>query len=195
MNTNDRIEDNSELISIIKKCLKKDRKYQFKLYEKYYGKMMGVCMRYARDRDEAGDMVQQGFIKLFNNLHRYKSSGSFEGWIRRIFVNTAIDHIRRNKKKLFLMDEDKHLDFLNKDVDLDPLQKNKELDPTLVMKAVNQLSPAYRTVFNLYVIEDYSHKEIAEMLMISEGTSKSNLSKAKQNLRKALQTLYNQTYE
>jgi RNA polymerase sigma-70 factor (ECF subfamily) len=186
---------NTQLKEIIKGCLRKERKYQFKLYELYFGKMMGVCMRYAIDYDEANELVQQGFIKLYNNLDKYNFNGSFDGWIHRIFINNSIDYIRRNKKKLILMDEDKKLDFLNQDHEEFSLFEKEELDPALVMQAISNLSPAYRTVFNLYVIEDYSHKEIAEMLEISEGTSKSNLSKAKHNLKKSLQTLYNQTHE
>lgn len=187
--------DSAILKSIIEGCLRQDRKYQFKLYERYYGKMMGVCMRYATDRDEADDLVQQGFIKLFNNLKRYEFKGSFDGWIRRMFVNTAIDHIRRKKRNPLLLGEDAHMDLFNKEKDQSQFDKVEELDPNLVMEAIQKLTPAYKAVFNLYVIEDYSHKEIAEMLGVSLGTSKSNLSKAKQNLRKYLQEAYNQTYE
>jgi RNA polymerase sigma-70 factor (ECF subfamily) len=187
--------DSKQLKAIIEGCLREDRRYQFKLYERYYGKMMGVCYRYASDRDEADELVQQGFIKLYKNLGRYEFKGSFDGWIRRIFVNTAIDYIRKNKKKPLLLGEDAHLDAFNTDKETNAIDKVEELDPKLVMKAIAKLSPAYKMVFNLYVIEDYSHKEIAEMLGISVGTSKSNLAKAKQNLRKYLMDDYNKTYE
>lgn len=195
MNSRNQKTDSAVLKSIIEGCLREDRKYQFRLYERYYGKMMGVCMRYATDRDEADELVQQGFIKLFNNLSRYEFKGSFDGWIRRMFVNTAIDHIRRKKRNPLLLGEDAHLDLFNKEVEQDQFDKIEELDPNLVMQAIQKLTPAYQAVFNLYIIEDYSHKEIAEMLEVSVGTSKSNLSKAKQNLRKYLQEAYNQTYE
>jgi RNA polymerase sigma-70 factor (ECF subfamily) len=195
MNSTNQKTDSAILKSIIEGCLREDRKYQFKLYERYYGKMMGVCMRYATDRDEADDLVQQGFIKLFNNLKRYEFKGSFDGWIRRMFVNTSIDHIRRKKRNPMLLGEDAHLDLFNKDRDQNLIDKQEELDPKIVMEAIQKLTPAYKAVFNLYVIEDYSHKEISEMLGVSLGTSKSNLSKAKQNLRKYLQEAYNQTYE
>ena len=195
MNSTNQKTDSAVLKSIIEGCLREDRKYQFKLYERYYGKMMGVCMRYATDRDEADELVQQGFIKLFKNLKRYEFKGSFDGWIRRMFVNTSIDHIRKKKRNPLLLGEDAHLDLFNKEVDLDQFDKVEELDPNMVMQAIAKLTPAYKAVFNLYVIEDYSHKEIAEMLEISLGTSKSNLSKAKQNLRKYLQEAYNKTYE
>lgn len=195
MNSTNQKTDSAVLKSIIEGCLREDRKYQFKLYERYYGRMMGVCMRYATDRDEADELVQQGFIKLFKNLNRYEFKGSFDGWIRRMFVNTSIDHIRKKKRNPLLLGEDAHLDLFNKEVDLDQFDRVEELDPNIVMQAIAKLTPAYKAVFNLYVIEDYSHKEIAEMLEISLGTSKSNLSKAKQNLRKYLQEAYNKTYE
>ena len=152
-----------------------------------------VCLRYAKDREEANDFVQEGFIKLFNNLARYEFKGSFEGWMRRIFVNNAIDNIRRKKKNHLLLGEDEKLDaFSEKQKDV--LDGQAELDPKLVMEAIQKLTPAYKAVFSLYVIEEYSHKEIAEMLGISVGTSKSNLAKAKQNLRKILKDAYNETY-
>ena len=195
MNSKNQNTDSAVLKSIIEGCLREDRKFQFKLYERYYRKMMGVCMRYASDRDEADDLVQQGFIKLFKNLKRYEFKGSFDGWIRRMFVNTAIDNIRRKKRNPLLLGEDAHLDLFNKEKEQDQFDKVEELDPKLVMEAIKKLTPAYKAAFNLYIIEDYSHKEIAEMLDISIGTSKSNLSKAKQNLRKFLQEAYNQTYE
>ena len=195
MNSKSQKVDSVVLKSMIEGCLRGDRKYQFKLYERYYGRMMGVCMRYATDRDEADDLVQQGFIKLFNNLKRYEFKGSFDGWIRRMFVNTAIDHIRRKKRNPLLLGEDAHLDLFNKEKEQDQFDKVEELDTNIVMQAIEKLTPAYKAVFNLYVIEDYSHKEIADMLEISVGTSKSNLSKAKQNLRKYLQEAYNKTYE
>jgi RNA polymerase sigma-70 factor (ECF subfamily) len=194
MNSNNQKKYNESLKRIIEGCLQGSRKCEFELYERYYGKMMGVCMRYSKDRDEASELVQEGFIKIFKNLNRYEFKGSFDGWIRRIFVNTSIDNIRRKKKNPLLLGEDSHLDVLNINK-TDPLDDVKELDPKIVMKAVQKLTPAYKAVFNLYVIEDYPHKEIAEMLGVSVGTSKSNLAKAKQNLRKYLTDDYNRTYE
>lgn len=155
--------------------------------------MTVVCLRYSKDREEANDMVQEGFIKVFKNLKRYEFKGSFEGWMRRIFVNNAIDNIRRKKKDHLLLGEDEKMDAFS-DKDMDPFDGMGELDPKLVMEAIQKLTPAYKAVFSLYVIEEYSHKEIAEMLNISVGTSKSNLAKAKQNLRKYLNKAYNETY-
>lgn len=167
MNSNNPKADSKVLKGIIEGCFRGERKYQFKLYERYYRKMMGVCFRYASDHDEANELVQLGFIKLFNSIERYEFKGSFDGWIRRIFVNTAIDQYRKNRKKPLLLGEDAHLDVFNSDKEPDPSEKNEALDPKLVMEAINKLSPAYKAVFNLYVVEEYSHKEIAEMLDIS----------------------------
>lgn len=144
-------------------------------------------MRYSKDRDSAEEILQEGFIKIFDKLNAFDYKGSFEGWMRRIMANTAIDSIRKSKKDPLLTDNDE--DF--KLGAVDPMIESEELDLTdlkasIALEAINQLSPAYRAVFNLYVMEEYTHKEIAEILGISEGTSKSNLAKAKFNLQKVL---------
>ncbi len=149
--------------------------------------MLGVCMRYSKDRDSAEEVLQEGFIKIFEKLDRFNYQGSFEGWMRRIMANTAIDAIRKNKKNPLLSDNDEDFKLISEDAIVD--QENLDLiqlKAEVAMEAINSLSPAYKAVFNLYVIEKYTHKEIAEMLEISEGTSKSNLSKAKLNLQKVL---------
>lgn len=143
-------------------------------------------MRYTRDQDQAQEVVQLGFIKIFDNLSDFDFRGSFEGWARRIVVNTSIDEIRRRNRQPFTTDEE----YVYNDT-YSVQEHNFDVDLTKVkaqhaMEAIQQLSPAYKAVFNLYVIENYSHKEIAEILGISEGTSKSNLAKAKQNLRRIL---------
>ena len=149
--------------------------------------MMGVCLRYTRDKDRAQEVLQEGFIKVFDKLNDFDFSGSFEGWVRRIMVNASIDAIRKKNRNPFLTDEDfileknsLHPDDNHKDEDLIKLKAEHAI------AAIQELSPAYRTVFNLYVIENFSHKEIAQILDISEGTSKSNLAKAKKNLRAVL---------
>jgi len=175
-------------IDIIKGCLKNDRMSQKALYEGNYGKMLGVCMRYAKDRDEAKDMLQEGFLKVFNNIQNYNSKGSFEGWMRRIIVNTCIDLIRKNKKNYLIVSttyaNEQYINMSEDEMDEDNLADR--ISETEILRAVQDLTPAYRMVFNLFVIEEYTHKEIAELLDISEGTSKSNLSKAKFNLKKNL---------
>lgn len=179
--------DNDQVKDIIDDCVAGKRAAQKKLFEAFYGKMLGVCLRYTKDKDAAQEVVQEGFIKVFEKLSEFDFSGSFEGWMRRIMTNASIDAIRSKKRKAFSTDED----FILEQNSLYPEDKNEDeylnkLKAEEAMEAIQQLSPAYQTVFNLYVIENYSHKEIAEILDITEGSSKSNLAKAKQNLRKIL---------
>ena len=166
--------------TLIAGCAKGDRKCQRTVYEMFYGKMMGVCLRYANNKEEAQDLLHDGFIKVFENIKKFNYSGSFEGWIRRIMVNTTIDHYRKNKN-VFVKDVEDFNNIEAEEPDVDILSQLRTED---IMKAVQTLSPAYRTVFGLYVIEGYSHKEVAKELGISVGTSKSNLAKAKNNLKK-----------
>lgn len=176
---------------LVRGCIESDRKAQRQLYEMFYGKMMGVCLRYANDSNQAKDILQDGFIKVFRNLERYNFSGSFEGWVRRIMVNTAIDYFRKSRSShvLLLPDEQAiesvEAEVEESEVDIDP---NDEPEFTMkdVIEAMQELSPAYRAVFNLFVMENRSHQDIAEELNISVGTSKSNFSKAKANIRKIL---------
>ena len=179
--------DNDQVKDIIKNCVAGKRAAQKQLFELFYGTMLGVCMRYTKDKDAAQEVVQEGFIKVFEKLNEFDFTGSFEGWMRRIMVNTSIDAIRKKKRRAFATDEDFILEqnpLYTDDKDDDKFLN--ELKAEEAMKAIQELSPAYQTVFNLYVIENYSHKEIAEILEITEGSSKSNLAKAKQNLRKIL---------
>ena len=151
-----------------------------------YGKMMAVCMRYSRDEDTAQEVLQLSFIKVFDKLEKYDFNGSFEGWVRRIVVNSAIDHIRKSNRDPFSSSED-YLYVDEQEIDLDEgSEGDVELKAAEAMKALQLLSPAYQAVFNLYVIENYTHKEVAEILGISEGTSKSNLAKAKKKLQEIL---------
>lgn len=144
-------------------------------------------MRYARDRDSAEEMLQEGFIKVFDKLEGFDDKGSFEGWMRRIIANTAIDQIRKSKKNPMLTDNDEDFKLGSEDRIVEQEEADAlEIRAEMAMEAIQQLSPAYRAVFNLYVMEEYTHKEIAEILNISEGTSKSNLAKAKMNLQKIL---------
>jgi RNA polymerase sigma factor (sigma-70 family) len=171
---------------IIRGCIEGDRRSQQRLYEAYYGKMMVVCRRYAKDNDEALDIFQEGFIKVFNNISKYGDKGSFEGWVRRIMVNTAIDHIRKNKVNNSMVElNERHTDTMSEEEEeSDAILNNIGYDELLL--CVQDLSPAYRQVFNMYVVDGFSHQEIADALNISVGTSKSNLSKAKMNLKKLL---------
>jgi RNA polymerase sigma-70 factor (ECF subfamily) len=158
---------------LIAGCLGGDRKMQHELYQRYAPKMFGVCLRYAGNTEEAEDILQEGFIKVFNKMSSYRGEGSFEGWIRRIFVNTAIEHFR---KKTYLQPITEQEETSIEGKYLSVLDDLAEKD---IVSLVQQLSPGYRTVFNMYVVEGYTHKQIADILGISEGTSKSQLSRAK----------------
>ena len=143
------------------------------LYRQSAPKMLTICMRYARDRMEAEDILQLGFIRIFQKLDGYRKEGSFEGWMKRIMVNTAIESYRKNLRTLQLVNiEEVHEQAVGQ-VDY------SRLDVEDLMNLIQQLADGYRMVFNMYVIEGYSHKEIAEALGISEGTSKSQLSRAR----------------
>jgi RNA polymerase sigma-70 factor (ECF subfamily) len=158
---------------LIKGCLENDRRMQQELYNRFAPKMYGVCLRYTGNGDDAQDVLQDGFVKVFRKLDSFRSEGSFEGWIRRVFVNTAIEHFRR---KHYMQPVTEREENTLESKTLTALDGLSEKD---ILKLVQQLAPGYRAVFNLYVVEGYSHKEIAEMLDITEGTSKSQLSRAK----------------
>jgi RNA polymerase sigma-70 factor (ECF subfamily) len=175
-----------DLHEMIAQCKLGSRRAQNQIFEMFFGKMSSVCRRYISDRDESQDIVQTGFIKVFSNIEKYNGQGSFEGWVRRIMSNTAIDYIRK-QKKIFVSVDATDYDWLAEQ-ESDELAWNQTLisETDRVMEEIQNLSPAYKLVFNMYVIEDYSHNEISELLGISVGTSKSNLSKAKRNLLKNL---------
>lgn len=167
---------------LLEGCIRGDRRFQRGLYDRFASKMYGVCLRYAANAEEAEDILQEGFIKVFRKLDSFRSEGSFEGWIRRIFVNTAIEHYR---KKVYLQPITDQEETTIEGKYLSVLDSLAEKD---IINLVQQLSPGYRTVFNMYVVEGYTHKQIAEQLGISEGTSKSQLSRAKQILQGLVQT-------
>jgi RNA polymerase sigma factor (sigma-70 family) len=166
-------------------CIKGEREFQEMLYRKYSPKMYGVCLRYAGNVEDANDIMQEGFIKVFNNLVKFRGDGSLEGWIRRIFVNTSIEHFRK-KVKLYNVAEAQENTIEDKELSVLDVLAAKDL-----LRVVNELSPGYKTVFNLYVVEGYSHAEIAKLMGISEGTSKSQLARAKSALKKLLETKMN----
>ena len=160
---------------LVRACLNKNQKAQRKLFEKYSSVMFGVCLRYTSSTNDADDVLQEAFIKAFSKLDNYSFKGSFEGWIRRIVVNTALDFIRKNKKM--------QLNLSIEDVGYG-LKKNQFV--VELMKIIQNIPPGYRTIFNMYAIEGYSHKEIAQELDISENTSKSQLSRARAVIKKLL---------
>jgi len=135
--------------------------------------MFGICLRYAANSEDAKDILQDGFVKVFVNLGKFKGIGSFEGWMRRIFVNTAIEHYRK-KNQLYAISENQEENISNHEVSaLDALEADD------IIRLISELPNGYRTVFNLFAVEGYSHKEIATMMNISEGTSKSQYARAK----------------
>lgn len=179
---------NYEESDLISACIRKERWAQKVLYEEHYPRMMGVCLRYAGNQDEALDILHEGFIKVFKNMHRYEPGTSLSSWIRRIMVNTAIDYYRKMvRRRTEDIDSAYHISADNADA----LSQMTEQE---ILQAIQELTPAYRAVFNLYVIEGYSHKEIADLLDITESTSRSNLVKARLKLQEAL-TLKNKIYE
>ncbi len=148
------------------------------LYRRFSPKMYAVCLKYCKDAEEARDLLQDGFVKIFKNLKKFRREGSFEGWIRRIFVNTSIEHFRKSLKNSCVAEPE---EILIEDASWNALDNLEAKD---IIKQVQELSPGYRQVFNMYVIEGYSHKDIGGILGISEGTSKSQLARAKGILKK-----------
>lgn len=168
---------------LIEGCLKNDRLYQEALYRKYADGMYRVAWTYAKDEDEAADILQDGFINVFRKLNRYKFEGSFEGWIRRIIVNKALEHYRAKRRKEEVLREYNEHQSHSTDELLSGIQA-KEL-----VRMVNHLPEKAALVLKLYAIEGYAHREIAEMMGISEGTSKSQLNRARALLREKLNRL------
>ena len=167
--------------SLIKKCASGNSLAQKTFYEKFAGKMMGVCLRYAKDYEEAQDVMQDAFIKIFGKLTDYEKKGSLEGWVRRIVVNTALDSYRKNKKHQYNVDVEavgyllEHKTFII-----------EELNANDLLAVIKTIPTGYQMVFNLFAIEGYSHREIAEKLNITESTSKSQYSRARKLLREVL---------
>lgn len=166
---------------LITACKRGDRLAQRELYERYSRKMFAVCLRYIRQRDEAEDVLTEGFMKVFLNISNFKEAGSLEGWIRRIVVNECLGTLR--KQRLMYV-ENNIEDFVEVSENMD---HSTQMHADELMDLIQDLPTGYRTIFNLYAIEGYSHKEIAEMLNISENTSKSQLSRARVFLQKKME--------
>lgn len=170
---------------LIEGCRKGDRRVQKALYETYSRKMMSVCLRYVSDWETARDLLQDGFVKVFTHLDSYNGNGSFEGWLRKIFVNSALEYLR-------------HADILRESTELDQTAEGTQADSSPLsdisaaelMELVQSLPTGFRTIFNLFAIEGYSHKEISERLHITESTSRSQYTRAKQLLQRKVNALY-----
>ncbi len=162
---------------IIKGCVKGETEAQGALFKKYSKMLFGVCLRYTKDHSAAEDVLHEGFIKIFLNIASYKNKGSFEGWMRRIMVNTALERYRKNFQMYPVSDVTELESKMNTNIIV------SELSAQELLVLIKGLPPAYKMVFNLYAIDGYSHKEIGEILNISIGTSKSNLSRARKILQ------------
>lgn len=168
---------------LIEGCKRQDRKSQQIVYERYGRVMYGICLRYSSDAESAQDLLHDGFIKVFANICSYEGKGSFEGWMKRVFINMALENIRKDRvKKQFTEDIESIPENIVDESDNDM----ESLNETELLNMVQELPPGYRSVFNLYAIEEYSHKEISEMLKIAEGTSRSQYIRARQLLQEKI---------
>ncbi len=180
---------NYSIEELVKGCKEGQTRMQEYLYRSYAPKLLAICMRYTKDQMEAEDALQMGFIKIFQKINEYRSEGSFEGWMKRIMVNIAIEAYRKKSRSLLLVSIDDHQIYNESNIDFNRLAVQD------LMRMVQGLADGYRMVFNLYAIEGYSHKEIAEMLGISEGASKSQLSRARALLRQEILKMEETNYE
>lgn len=168
---------------LVQRCIRKEPKAQEYLYKTFSGRMLGICSRYTDTIEEAEDIMQDAFIKIFNKIDGFKGNGSLEGWMKRIMVNTALDAFRKNKN-------------FRHNIDIETIEYTSETHQHVLesmgakdlLKLIKTMPRGFRTIFNLYAIEGYAHKEIADMLEISESTSKSQYSRARTYLQKILQT-------
>lgn len=183
------LEPKTTIDHLVQCCKAGQRKGQELLYKQFASKMLGVCMRYATDKMEAEDMLQNGFIKVFQKIADYRGDGSFEGWVRRIMVHSSIEYYRRHHKMMQVIDIDTA--GCEPSVNAAASSSLEAKDLLLLIKA---LSPGYRMVFNLYAIDGYSHKEIAAIMGISEGASKSQLSRARAILKEQIVKMDNKRY-
>jgi len=170
--------------TLVKECAKGSSRAQRALFDKFAPKMLSVCMRYVRNMEEAEDALQDGFVKIFQKIGEFKMEGSLEGWVRRIMVNTALDSLRKNKKLM----GDMQLDDVSYKLAFED-HGFGDMDTAHLLKMIDNLPDGYRVVFNMFAIEGYSHKEIADTLGVTENTSKSQYSRARAFLRNQLERI------
>ena len=175
--------NNDSLEYLIKQCQEQNRKAQKEIYAEFSSVLFSICLRYAENYEDAQDVFQEGFILIFNTINQFKFEGSFEGWMKRIMVNLNLEKLK--KKNPLPFENYENLIATHEDDD----ELEQDFDYQQLLEAVHNLPPQYRQVFNLYVFEEYSHQEIAEMLTISVGTSKSNLSRARNLFKQKLNFL------
>lgn len=169
------------LNQLIKKCKLQDRKAQEELYRKYSGKLFLLCLKFSSDRQQAQDTLQDGFLKIFENLDQFSGKGSFEGWMTRIMINTAMKKYR--SRTVYLSVDEDLIEDTEDNFDVD----EEQVELSELIRFIQELPERYRHVFNLYVMEGFSHQEISEMLKISTGTSKSNLARARLKLQESVE--------
>lgn len=180
----------NNLEHIIKRCQQNDRKAQKEIYTLFAANLFSICLRYADNYADAQDIFQEGFINIYNKIEQYKFKGSFEGWLKKIMINQALGKFR--KKHLISInnfDEINEIDIISDETEID-----SDINYDILIEQVQNLTPQYRQVFNLYVFEEYSHQEIAELLNISVNTSKSNLSRARKILKDKINSLNNSKF-
>ncbi len=190
------MQESGNVAHIIHGCVDANRVSQKEFYRSFYGFAMAICLRYCNTEDDAMEVVNDGFLKIFRELKnfspRYENyEASLRGWMKSIFVNTSIDHYRKNHKNLYVSD----LDNNNVDITDSEASAIDKMSYKEIIELVQKLSPVYRTVFNLFVIDGFKHEEIARQLNISAGTSKSNLFKAKANIQKMIKDSTSKNYE
>lgn len=172
--------NNDTLENLIRQCQEKNRKAQEEIYLQYSSILFSICLRYADNYEDAQDVFQEGFVLIFNKIDQFRFEGSFEGWMKRIMVNLSLEKIKKNNRISF---DDYENQFLQEE---DEEETDQHFDYQEILENVQNLPPQYKQVFNLYVFEEYSHQEIAKLLSISVGTSKSNLSRARNILKRNL---------
>ena len=184
------MKEQSEVLQWVHDCRKGNTRAQHKLFKYFYGSVMNVCMRYAGSTDEAADMLNEGFLKVFSNLDKYENSGSFEAWLKRVVCNAALDYRRRYDKKVELVDidevQDSHLSDFNVNDAISNISSNE------IVGLIQQLPPVTRTVFNMFLFEGFSHREIAQQLNITESTSAWHVNNARYRLKEALKLYDNE---
>lgn len=181
---------------IAKGCLQLKRSAQKELYDRYIKKMNAVCRRYISDKDEIKDVLQEGFIKVFENIEKYRGDGPLEAWIRRIIVNTVLTYIRKNKSDIFIKSEGQEQDIISTISDSQEEEGNSIFDADFnkedLMNAIQGLPENYKIIFNLYCMENYSHKEISQLLSLKEESSRTRLNRARKMLQEHLLALHKQ---
>lgn len=171
--------------SYIKKCVENDREAQLKIYQLFSPILYGLCLKYMRNEDDAKDVFQEAFVIAFQKMDQFKFEGSFEGWIKRIFINKLLETLKKKKKDVFFLDVFETEVIEEEELELVPIEQEK------LLEYIQELPDQYRMVFNLFIFEKMKHKEISKLLEISEGTSKSNLNRAKSILKKKILAVSN----